>query len=391
MALFIGAKFRKYVGHSAHVTNLRFSHDKMHVISTGGGDHAVFQWRFMPEGVNALENDDTGHNTGYVDSNSEESDSDLSDVAELDSDIEKEKEIDYDRPVYKEDLSRLKRLKKTENSGQKRQQAPSEGIKLEFIHGYRGYDCRNNLFYTQAGEVVYHVAATGIVYNRDTHSQRFYLEHTDDILCLCVHPLRDIIATGQVGRDPTIHIWDAATTKSQAILKGQHMRRVCAVDFSGDGKKLASVGLDDNHMIVVWDWRKGEKLATTRGHKDKIFVIKWNPHNLDKLVTVGMKHIEFWNQTGGGFTSKRGTFGNVGKPDTMMCVTYGRSPEMTYSGGASGSIYVWQDVTLTWTVTAHKGPCFAMHSLDKVSIIQRGEILSDFYLSSDFFFFMCVW
>jgi hypothetical protein len=25
-----------------------------------------------------------------------------------------------------------------------------------------------------------------------------------------------------------------------------------------------SVGLDDNHSIVVWDWRKGEKLATTR-------------------------------------------------------------------------------------------------------------------------------
>lgn len=32
----------------------------------------------------------------------------------------------------------------------------------------------------------------------------------------------------------------------------------------GDGKKLASVGLDDNHCIVVWDWRKGDKLATTR-------------------------------------------------------------------------------------------------------------------------------
>ena len=62
--LFLGAKFRKYVGHSAHVTNVRFSHDKMHVISTGGGDHAVFQWRFVPEGVNALENDETGHNTG---------------------------------------------------------------------------------------------------------------------------------------------------------------------------------------------------------------------------------------------------------------------------------------------------------------------------------------
>ena len=31
-----------------------------------------------------------------------------------------------------------------------------------------------------------------------------------------------------------------------------------------DGKKLATVGLDDNHCIVVWDWKRGEKLATTR-------------------------------------------------------------------------------------------------------------------------------
>lgn len=36
----------------------------------------------------------------------------------------------------------------------------------------------------------------------------------------------------------------------------------------------------------------------TRGHKDKIFVIKWNPHDIDKLVTVGDKHIKFWTQAG---------------------------------------------------------------------------------------------
>lgn len=58
------------------------------------------------------------------------------------------------------------------------------------------------------------------------------------------------------------------------------------------------MGLDDNHSVVVWDWKKGEKLATTRGHKDKIFVVKWNPFENSKLVTVGVKHIKFWSQTG---------------------------------------------------------------------------------------------
>ena len=37
---FLGAKFKKYVGYSAHVTNVRFMCDKHHVISVGGADNS---------------------------------------------------------------------------------------------------------------------------------------------------------------------------------------------------------------------------------------------------------------------------------------------------------------------------------------------------------------
>ena len=47
------------------MTNVRFSADKQRVISTGGADHAVFQWRYLQDGH--TEGDiDPQHGTFYV-------------------------------------------------------------------------------------------------------------------------------------------------------------------------------------------------------------------------------------------------------------------------------------------------------------------------------------
>jgi hypothetical protein len=83
-----GAHFRKYVGHSAHVTNIRFNHDHTKVITTGGADQSIFQWRFHPDGFRDGDGGLPEAATGYVDSDDGQSDSDASDVGELDSDVE---------------------------------------------------------------------------------------------------------------------------------------------------------------------------------------------------------------------------------------------------------------------------------------------------------------
>jgi hypothetical protein len=65
-------------------------------------------------------------------------------------------------------------------------------------HTYRGHDARNTLMYTGRGEVVFVVGATGVVYNPVQHTQRFFNGHTDDIICMALHPNVTHVATGQV-------------------------------------------------------------------------------------------------------------------------------------------------------------------------------------------------
>ena len=42
-----GTKFQRYSGHSAHVTNVKFTPNSRHAISTGGGDQSILQWKVL--------------------------------------------------------------------------------------------------------------------------------------------------------------------------------------------------------------------------------------------------------------------------------------------------------------------------------------------------------
>ena len=71
---------------------------------------------------------------------------------------------------------------------------PEVNLELEWIHGFRCNDVRNNVKINDKGDIVYHVAGVGVVLDADTRKQKFFMEHNNDILCL--DAVKNTVATG---------------------------------------------------------------------------------------------------------------------------------------------------------------------------------------------------
>ena len=150
-------------------------------------------------------------------------------------------------------------------------------LDLEWVHGYRAQDVRNNLRYTSDGSIVYSAAGVGVVYDKKNHSQKHHVEHTDDIICLAVSPDGKQVATGQMGKRPCVLVWDAGSCTTLSCLKGFHKRGISLVTFSDDGSLIASVGQDDNHSVAIYNWAQERKVASSKGDKNKTLDIKFAP------------------------------------------------------------------------------------------------------------------
>lgn len=89
------------------------------------------------------------------------------------------------------------------------------------MYGYRSYDTRNNLRYNATGEVVYHTAACGIVLNKVKNTMKVNTTHNDDITCLDINTAKGLVVTGELGRKPTLVVWDANTLETKHVFAGK--------------------------------------------------------------------------------------------------------------------------------------------------------------------------
>ncbi|XP_073494523.1 echinoderm microtubule-associated protein-like 1 isoform X5 [Phyllobates terribilis] len=263
---------------------------------------------------------------------------------------------------------------------------PARRLKLDWVYGYRGRDCRTNLYLLPTGETVYFIASVVVLYNVEEQLQRHYTGHNDDVKCLAIHPDKITIATGQVagtskdGKQlpPHVRVWDSVTLNTLHVIgMGFFDRAVTCVAFSksNGGGNLCSVDDSNDHVLSVWDWQKEEKLADVKCSNEAVFVADFHPTDTNIIVTCGKSHLYFWTLEGNSLIKKQGLFEKQEKPKFVLCVTFSENGD-TITGDSSGNLLVWGKGTnrISHAVQgAHDGGIFALCMQRDGTLVSGGK------------------
>lgn len=352
---------QSYLGHSGTVSNVRLTYNNRHVVSVGGSDNAIIVWKH-----DAQLFEDSDHEGGYSSSASVSSagtglglgEHNEAHVGMLNSRQENSEDNNtiagdeftsvqqWNEAIF-EPTDWLKQMKQ-ENPFYLSDGATDVDLKLQWVHGYRSHDCRNNLKYNSAGEVVYPAATMAVVYSKQTESQKFIQgAHSGEVVSLTLHPDGQIVATGEIGRAPIIIVWHSESMQVLARLVGHHRRGIPFLAFNPKGNLLASIGLDSENTLIIYEWEKGNIVARTPTDKKRIHCLSFQlSDNGEMVVTGGKKHLKYWWVQGQNIKSQAALWKSE-KPKDIISLESATS-NICVTGSENGDVIIWKAFKFEW-------------------------------------------
>lgn len=188
-------------------------------------------------------------------------------------------------------------------------------IELEHAIGYTGGLKRSAFYHPNQRDCLYVAGGCIVICDMaDPHNQVFLRGHDAAISCLQLSPSGRYIASGQVGKNADVIVWDFES-RSLLYRFTVHEHGVADVAFSHDERLLASVGDVVDKQIFIWDMSNGMVVANKYSNPDPTDHITWGGFEKDVkrratsnyvLVAAGANALRRWvlNPVSGEFSSE---------------------------------------------------------------------------------------
>lgn len=260
------------------------------------------------------------------------------------------------------------------------QSLPSESLKLEYAHGYRTEETRNNIYIAYNGDIVYYLASLGIMLNSKNNTQKFLgggeeskaQGHNDDITAIAISPDRRRAVTGQTGKEPFLVIWNLEnqTVVAKANL-GKGNRSVKTLCFSPDSKSIFSTTMDEAHSVQVIDSQTGTILAKEQfGPSVPFDADAGNETSNFTFGVTGSKYTiylySFKNST---ISKKKALFGSNENMVDQACIQFFSKGDKFITGSVKGHLFIWNGINVVKVIQAHQG---VVHSIK----VGDGKVIS---------------
>lgn len=263
-------------GHGELGRGISFSCDNKYLVSTGGTDALVIQWKVEIESLlDEIENKEINHETF---------------PHNINRNILPTSNTPHVMKPWQKLIVSPSKIPIEDND------EPACFLEMDFVYGC-ATDYDKSLMYSPSGEIIYFISSIAIIMNHNTKVQRYYKKHKAIISSLDVNITQSLVATGDSDTIPMIRIWDPLNLKTVSVITGFHKQKILHLKFSEASNLLVSVGSDIFHSIAVYDWKTGYLICHCNSFTNNSRFISFLPTN-NTIIHGGDQTLFFYDFNG---------------------------------------------------------------------------------------------
>ena len=242
---------------------------------------------------------------------------------------------------------------------------PDCHLELDYVHGFRCQDMRNNLKYSpSSGKLMFHAGKVAALMSLANGNQKHFVRHQSAISAMVVTAKGHLAATGESHSSPVIYVWNTESFDVLKVYCGLLKVGIAYMAFSPDGARLAALGADSKHVLAIYDLNaKGTKqdplsevIASGPLGEDQVLSLEYCPNNSAILCACGVNVFLLIEIEEGKIKASRGiSWGKVPGTHLQTLLTVGYIGTAAYTGAISGNLIKWQGKAVSAAQKLHEG------------------------------------